>query len=126
MKHAYVSTACVHEQHVRCRRVCKFCPAECACECHRVMPSESPTVPGTPHSIGRRLLIADRPSRKDTVPNLRYAFTGKNALLHLRRSFEEAHTPEDRKRVREIARKLVDQGFVTDSEIAPFIGLPEV
>lgn len=32
--HGYVSTACYHALHDQCRRVCKFCPAECGCECH--------------------------------------------------------------------------------------------
>ena len=33
-EHAYVSTACRHERHARCRRQCKFCDAMCACRCH--------------------------------------------------------------------------------------------
>lgn len=32
--HLYVSTACTHERHDECRRVCKFCPATCLCTCH--------------------------------------------------------------------------------------------
>lgn len=32
--HAYTSTACQHELHTRCRDVCKFCDARCACSCH--------------------------------------------------------------------------------------------
>lgn len=35
MKHIYVSTACQHELHDRCREVCKFCAEPCACECHQ-------------------------------------------------------------------------------------------
>lgn len=31
--HHYVSTACQHGLHERCRRECKFCKAKCACEC---------------------------------------------------------------------------------------------
>lgn len=31
--HAYISTACQHGEHERCRRTCKFCPAECRCDC---------------------------------------------------------------------------------------------
>lgn len=33
-EHEYTSTACHHEQHDHCRRVCKFCEALCACACH--------------------------------------------------------------------------------------------
>lgn len=32
--HEYVSTACQHGHCDRCRRVCKFCPAECGHDCH--------------------------------------------------------------------------------------------
>ena len=33
-RHDYVSTACQHDLHDRCRKVCKFCPAKCRCHCH--------------------------------------------------------------------------------------------
>lgn len=33
-EHMYLSTACFHERHEECRRVCKFCPAPCNCSCH--------------------------------------------------------------------------------------------
>jgi len=33
--HDYLSTACWHGLHPRCRDDCKFCAAECACRCHR-------------------------------------------------------------------------------------------
>jgi hypothetical protein len=33
--HAYLSTACLHREHGKCRRVCKYCPSECQCSCHR-------------------------------------------------------------------------------------------
>jgi len=32
--HGYVSTACFHGLHGRCRLVCKFCDVPCRCECH--------------------------------------------------------------------------------------------
>lgn len=31
--HDYVSTACQHDLHARCRRVCKFCDVACRCDC---------------------------------------------------------------------------------------------
>lgn len=34
IKHKYISTACQHDLHTRCRRVCKFCEARCLCWCH--------------------------------------------------------------------------------------------
>jgi hypothetical protein len=37
-KHSYLSTACYHGQHERCRKRCKFCDATCECECHVVRP----------------------------------------------------------------------------------------
>lgn len=32
--HVYVSTACLHGLHDRCRLQCKFCPSTCHCDCH--------------------------------------------------------------------------------------------
>jgi hypothetical protein len=32
--HAYVSTACWHGLHPRCRDACKFCGTPCECRCH--------------------------------------------------------------------------------------------
>ena len=33
--HDYLSTACYHELHARCRQSCKFCAIVCRCECHK-------------------------------------------------------------------------------------------
>ena len=33
-EHEYVSTACQHDLHDRCRLTCKFCSAPCRCACH--------------------------------------------------------------------------------------------
>ena len=33
-EHNYISTACHHELHERCRKQCKFCESECRCKCH--------------------------------------------------------------------------------------------
>ena len=41
VKHDYKSTACVHERHVECRLKCKFCQAECSCECHEAAFTEA-------------------------------------------------------------------------------------
>ena len=44
-RHEYVSTACQHDLHDRCRKVCKFCPAPCGCTCHQeVIQTEETTV----------------------------------------------------------------------------------
>lgn len=32
--HFYVSTACQHGLHRRCRQTCKFCHTPCICPCH--------------------------------------------------------------------------------------------
>lgn len=32
--HFYISTACQHEVHDRCRATCKFCGTACKCRCH--------------------------------------------------------------------------------------------
>lgn len=32
--HSYVSTACHHGLHERCRTSCKFCGQLCSCPCH--------------------------------------------------------------------------------------------
>jgi hypothetical protein len=34
MEH-YFSTACMHNEHQTCRKVCKFCPEKCRCDCHK-------------------------------------------------------------------------------------------
>lgn len=33
-EHQYISTACHHELHDRCRKSCKFCAVACQCPCH--------------------------------------------------------------------------------------------
>lgn len=33
-EHVYLSTACRHQQHDQCRKVCKFCDAPCVCGHH--------------------------------------------------------------------------------------------
>lgn len=33
-EHIYVSTACQHDLHDRCRLRCKFCDKPCMCGCH--------------------------------------------------------------------------------------------
>ncbi len=40
MTHNYVSTACHHELHDRCRKQCKFCAQPCGCWCHSKSISE--------------------------------------------------------------------------------------
>lgn len=32
--HDYLSTACVHDLHNRCRQRCKYCWVPCNCPCH--------------------------------------------------------------------------------------------
>lgn len=32
--HSYLSTACHHGLHARCRVSCKFCSTLCECRCH--------------------------------------------------------------------------------------------
>lgn len=37
VKHStYLSTACLHRNHVQCRLTCKFCKVKCSCKCHIV------------------------------------------------------------------------------------------
>lgn len=42
-EHHYISTACRHDLHDRCRKRCKFCGAPCLCKHHR---EGSDAVPG--------------------------------------------------------------------------------
>lgn len=35
-KHEYLSTACYHGLHERCRKECKFCGVKCNCPCHEM------------------------------------------------------------------------------------------
>jgi hypothetical protein len=43
--HDYLSTACFHGLHDRCRLTCKFCAVPCRCPCHGSEPKPEPTVP---------------------------------------------------------------------------------
>lgn len=45
--HAYVSTACLHGFHDRCRLVCKFCSAPCACPGCSHRAAADPSLPET-------------------------------------------------------------------------------
>lgn len=36
--HFYISTACHHGLHSRCRTICKFCQERCLCPCHPKIP----------------------------------------------------------------------------------------
>jgi hypothetical protein len=38
--HRYLSTACHHQQHERCRMRCKFCEVACVCACHLDNPGQ--------------------------------------------------------------------------------------
>lgn len=42
-RHDYVSTACHHDLHDRCRKVCKFCDVPCGCRCHLSTPARETT-----------------------------------------------------------------------------------
>lgn len=38
--HFYLSTACKHTLHDRCRKTCKYCEAPCDCWCHALAEDE--------------------------------------------------------------------------------------
>lgn len=40
MNHPYISTACQHELHYRCRLTCKYCETVCRCSCHQTISEE--------------------------------------------------------------------------------------
>lgn len=42
MRHIYVSTACQHDLHDRCRMTCKFCNDVCKCDCHLIKAGHQP------------------------------------------------------------------------------------
>jgi hypothetical protein len=42
IRHRYLSTACYHREHVRCRLTCKFCETPCICDCHSVLEARIP------------------------------------------------------------------------------------
>lgn len=48
MSHVYLSTACEHEKHELCRKVCKYCSAKCRCGCGKcginIIPTNMPDV----------------------------------------------------------------------------------
>lgn len=52
--HDYTSTACFHGEHGLCRRLCKYCTADCGCQCHDE-PSE-PTAAVREYRIKRGVL----------------------------------------------------------------------
>jgi hypothetical protein len=39
--HDYLSTACYHGFHERCRLMCKFCNTLCHCNCHQELQNTS-------------------------------------------------------------------------------------
>lgn len=42
-QHVYVSTACLHNEHEKCRISCKFCESRCVCpDCHGTPGNSSP------------------------------------------------------------------------------------
>jgi hypothetical protein len=51
--HHYVSTYCVHGDHAACRRVCKSCPAECACDCGHPKPAKAAPAPDPAAIVNR-------------------------------------------------------------------------
>jgi hypothetical protein len=50
--HDYLSTSCWHGHHALCRRLCKYCPALCRCECHGLEPDIH---------VGGAVLVNSRP-----------------------------------------------------------------
>lgn len=44
-RHGYLSTACAHGLHDRCRLRCKFCAEPCLCLCHRLVIDGDPSPP---------------------------------------------------------------------------------
>lgn len=78
-EHDYLSTACHHGLHQRCRKTCKFCETECRCSCHRAALSEGvgsgagETAPRQGESLGRgrgNPLASAAPSVQDDWPEV--------------------------------------------------------
>jgi hypothetical protein len=66
--HDYVSTACQHGQHERCRKTCKFCQTPCCCtECsrHAVSPAQAGYREAEPARAGAGLNPAGRATAGD-------------------------------------------------------------
>lgn len=81
--HIYTSTACQHELHENCRRVCKYCekPNQCVCACHttsgvyrslpprarwHAIPYEDGTMPAKAVRAGSEAPVASR-DEEDTM-----------------------------------------------------------
>lgn len=60
-KHRYVSTACLHGLHSRCRDTCKFCGEPCRCtslECHHESDSHVVDRHNLDYELHQRLALA--------------------------------------------------------------------
>lgn len=57
--HEYVSTACAHGEHARCRKVCKFCPSACSCsQCDHAEATVCPSACSEAHTYEGGCLLA--------------------------------------------------------------------
>ncbi len=68
-QHSYLSTACHHELHARCRQSCKFCGKPCACSCHAAAvsaPKEEPPSDGVRILQAMNRLSGNAPVREET------------------------------------------------------------
>lgn len=90
MTHAYLSTACHHEQadddpalHGSCRATCKYCDARCSCRRHPDA-DDAPAVSWVDQAreIAGQLLAAIRP--EDVPPELAERIRSDPALFWLR------------------------------------------
>jgi len=83
--HAYVSTACFHEDCGGCRNTCKYCDAPCSHPCHPAagQPLPEPWVDQA-RAIARELLRYGLSTTQAVPPELLHRITSDPALFWLR------------------------------------------
>jgi hypothetical protein len=59
--HTYISTACHHELHRRCRDLCKFCEEPCSCSCHGTSGNVTVHVQGDAKTIAKAIRRGVKP-----------------------------------------------------------------
>lgn len=94
VRHRYVSTACQHDLHDRCRKTCKFCAEPCLCPCHE---NEQPPRPGEPLDGTNIDVVLTTPAARPTCRGCGWEIGELHAVVcALIEDFGEAGEPSNR------------------------------
>jgi hypothetical protein len=84
MTHAYLSTACLHDQCAACRNTCKYCDAPCEHACHPRGADRPLSVPWVDQARGIALALFSVVSPLELPGELRERIAADPALFWLR------------------------------------------